>query len=158
MALEETVCQVCVEGHEPQFHWVCRCSHRFLVSIRDVAYRRMEELLSVATSGQPAIGRLVLGMAKADDGHRVCIGDWSAANVRSARSGIPEASLHDVKWTLKLIQPILIQIHDLWDTRTAILSGVPIPGTKPRLRRQRFYAVAEGENRGVYESYAEVQL
>ena len=98
-------------------------------------------------------------MAKADDGHGVCIGDWCAAHARSARAGIHNASLHDVKWTLKLIQPILIQmVHDLWDTRTAILTGVPIPGTRPRLRRQRFYAVAEGDNKGVYESYAEVQL
>ena len=49
-------------------------------------------------------------------------------------------------------------VHDLWDSRNEILTGVPIPGTRPRLRRQRFYAVAEGVHKGVYESYAEVQL
>ena len=49
-------------------------------------------------------------------------------------------------------------VQDLWDTRTAILIGVPIPGTRPRLRKQRFYAVTEGDSKGVYESYAEVQL
>ena len=51
---------------------------------------------------------------------------------------MPDASLHDVKWTLKLIQPHLVQMaHDFWDTRTAILTGA---------------------HTGIYESYAEVQL
>ena len=49
-------------------------------------------------------------------------------------------------------------VQDLWDAGCAILKGVPIPGTRPRLRRQRFFAVPEGEHKGVYESYAEVQL
>ena len=60
----------------------------------------MVELLDVDTPSQAAIRHLVIGMAKGGDGHRVCIGDWSAVNVRSARVGIPDASLHDVKWTL----------------------------------------------------------
>ena len=48
--------------------------------------------------------------------------------------------------------------HDLWDTRTAILTGVPVPDTRPRLKRQKFYAVPSGVHKGIYESYAEVQL
>ena len=31
-------------------------------------------------------------------------------------------------------------------------------GTNPRLRRQRFYAVADGDHKGVYNTYAEIQL
>ena len=65
-ALEESICQVCVEDHESQFHWVCRCNNRTLVAIRDGAFSRMEVLLSGATPGQAAIGQLVIGMAKAD--------------------------------------------------------------------------------------------
>ena len=127
----------CVEGRESQFHWwVCRCNHKTLVAIGDSAFTRIDGLLTAATPSRMAIGRLVTGMARTDDGHRVCIGDWSAANVCKAIAGLPDASLHDVRWTLKLIQPILIQmVHDLWDTRTAILTGVPVPGTRPRLRR-----------------------
>ena len=53
--------------------------------------------------------------------------------------------------------------HDLWDTRPGVpFSQVPRsrvpPGTRPRLRRQKFYAVPTGEHKGVYESYAETQL
>ena len=98
-ALEESICQVCVEDHESQFHWVCRCNNRTLVAILDVAISRMEDLFSEATPGQATIGQLVIGMARANEGHRVCIGDWSASNVRSARTGIPDASLHDLRWT-----------------------------------------------------------
>ena len=36
-------------------------------------------------------------------------------------------------------------VQDLWDTRWAILTGVPVPGTQSRLHK------------GVNESYAEVQ-
>ena len=129
------------------------------MGIRAKTYARIDELLSVTTPSQVAIGNLVSAMAKAKNGHRVCIGDWSAVNVRSARAGLPDAGLHDVRWTLKLIQPLLIQmVHDLWDMRTAILTGAPIPGIRPRLRRQRFCAAAEGDHKGMYESYAEVQL
>ena len=48
--------------------------------------------------------------------------------------------------------------HDLWNTRCAILTGVPEPGTRPRLKRQKFYAVPSGVHKGMYESYSEVQL
>ena len=71
----------------------------------------------------------------------------------------PDASLHDVNWTLQLIQPHLVQMaHDRWDARCAILTGVPVPGTRPRLMRQKFYAVPSGVHKGIYESYAEVKL
>ena len=51
-ALEETVCQVCVEEHESQFHWVCRCNHKTLVGIREKTYARIDELLSMATPSE----------------------------------------------------------------------------------------------------------
>ena len=76
-----------------------------------------------------------------------------------ARGVLPDASLYDVKWTLQLIQLHLIQMaRDLWDPLCAILTGILVPGTRPRLRRQKFYAVPTGEHKGIYESYAEVQL
>ena len=141
-ALEETVCEVCVDGHESQYHWVCRCSHEAMTSVRVKARGKIDELLLEATEAQQEIGRAVLQMADEEEGHRIVVGDWSAANISSARRALPDASLHDVKWTLKLIQPYLVQMaHDLWDTRTAILTGVPVPGTRPRLKRQKFYAV-----------------
>ena len=119
-ALGETVCQVCVEGHDTQYHWVCACNHTSLVAIRDSAYHKVDELLQTSTTPQQAIGRIVLTMAKADDGHGLC-GGWNAANLRTARVRLPDASLHDVKWTLKLVQPHLIQmVH-------AILTRRPIP-------------------------------
>ena len=145
-ALAETVCEVCTDGHESQCHWVCRCS-------------KIDELLLEASDAQQEIGRTVLRMVDEDEGHRIVVGDWSAANISSARRALPDASLHDVKWTLKLIQPHLVQMaHDLWDTRCAVLTGVPVPGTRPRLKRQKFYAVPSGVHKGIYESYAEVQL
>ena len=77
----------------------------------------------------------MLLMVDEDEGRRIVVGDWSAANISTARSSLPVASLHDVKWTLKLIQPHLLQMaHDLWDTRTAVLTGVPVPGSTPRLQ------------------------
>ena len=98
-------------------------------------------------------------MVHEDEGHRVVGGDWSAANLRTARAALPNADLHDVRWTLQLIQPHLVQMaHDLWDTRSAILTGAPGPGTRPRPRRQKFYAAPSGEHKGVYESYVEIQL
>ena len=113
------------------------------MAIRDSAFTRIDGLLTAATPDQMAIGCLVTGMARADDGHRLCIGEWSAANICEVREGLPDASLHDVRWTLKLAQPTLIQmVHDLWDMRSAILTGVPVPGTRPRLRRQRFSMIA----------------
>ena len=33
-ALDETVCEVCVDGHESLYHWVCRCSHEAMTSVR----------------------------------------------------------------------------------------------------------------------------
>ena len=33
-----------------------------------------------------------------------------------------------------------------------------MPGTRLRLKRQKFYAVPSGVHKGIYESYAEVQL
>ena len=73
------------------------------MGIRDSAFARIDVLLSAATPSQTAIGRLVIVMAKTDDGHRVCIGDWSAANLCEARAGLPDASSNDVMWTLKLL-------------------------------------------------------
>ena len=61
------------------------------MAIRDTAFTRIDELLSAATPSQMAIGNLVVGIARANDGHRVCIEDWSVANVRSARTGLPDA-------------------------------------------------------------------
>ena len=72
-----------------------------------------------------------------DDGHRVCVGDWSATNLCSASEALPGASLHDIKWTLKLVQPHLIQmVQDLWDTRWAMghtyrSTGTGHPTTTP---------------------------
>ena len=123
------------------------------MAIRDPAYARIDVLLIASTPSRMAIGSLVIGMARNDDGHKVCIGDGSAANLCKARAGLQDAPLHDVKWTLKLIQPILIQmVQDFWDTRTAILTGVPVPGTRPRIRRQRFRAVAEGDHGSTAEA------
>ena len=159
IALDETVCEVCMDGHESQYHWVCRCSHAAMKAVRTKARSKIDELLLEASDAQQDIGRSVLQMVDEEEGHRIVVGDWSAANISSARRALPDASLHDVKWTLKLIQPYLVQMaHDLWDTRTAILAGVPVPGTRPRLKKQKFYAVPSGAHKGIYESYAEVQL
>ena len=89
----------CVVGHESQYHWVNLCNNKALVAIRDSAYGKLFELLQFATSAQQTVGRTVLTMTRADDGHRVCVGDWSTANLRTAREALPDASLHDVKWT-----------------------------------------------------------
>ena len=97
LALEETVCQVYVEGHESQYPWVCVCNHKALVAIRDAAYGKTEELLQAVTPIQNSIN-----IFRADGGHRVCVGDWSAANLRTAREALPDAPFRDVKWTLKL--------------------------------------------------------
>ena len=35
---------------------------------------------------------------------------------------------------------------------------MPVPGSRPRLRRKRFFAVTKGEHKGAYESYAEELL
>ena len=97
-------------------------------------------------------------MINEDEGHRIVVGDWNAFNICSAKRALPDASLHDVKWTLQLIQPHLVQMaHDFWDKRCAILTGVPVPGTRPRLKRQTFYAVPSEEHKGINESYAEIQ-
>ena len=111
-------------------------------------------------TAQQAFGRAVLSMTRTDEGHRVGVGDWSTANhLRTAWAAHPDASQHDVKWTLKPVQPHLIQlVQDLWDSRCAILTGVPVPSSRPRLRRQRFFAVAEVVHKGINEFYVEVQL
>ena len=130
-----------------------------MTAIRTKTLSKVEGFLMDASEAQQEIGRMVLRMADEEEGHRVVIGDWSASNQESARKALPKASLHDVKWPLLLIHPHLVQMaHDLWDTRCAILTGVPVPGTRPRLKRQKFYAVPSGEHKGIYESYAEVQL
>ena len=91
-----------------QYHWVCRCSHEAMSSVRTKARGKIEELLREASDALQEIDRAVLRMVDADEGHRVVVGDWSAANISSARRALPDASLHDVKWTLKLIQPHLV--------------------------------------------------
>ena len=113
VALKETVYHVCAEGHESQFHWTCTCNHKALVAIRDSAYSKMDELLQAATTPQQAIGWTVLTMARADDGHRVCVGDWSAANLRRARVALPYTSL-------QLVQPRLIRMVQDYGTHGAL--------------------------------------
>ena len=119
-ALAESVCEVCADEHESQFHWVCRCSHLAMAAVRTKARSKIEGLLTEASEAQQEIGRTVLRMVDEDEGHRTVVGDWSAANISSARRAFPEAPLHDVKWTLQLIQPHLVRMaYDLWDTRCA---------------------------------------
>ena len=91
-----------MDGHESQYHWVCRCSHEAMTSVRTKARSKIEGLLREASDAQQEIGRAVLRMADEDEGHRVVVGDWSAANISSARRALPDVSLHDVKWTLML--------------------------------------------------------
>ena len=116
-----------------------------MISIRMAVFDKLEALLLEASDEQQTIGRIVIRMTNEDEDHRIVVGDWSASNFCSARRDLPDASLPDVKWTLQLIQPHLVQMaHDLWDARCAILTGVPAPGTRPRLTRHKFYAVPFG--------------
>ena len=86
--------------------------------VRATAFSKLAHLLQAAAPDPPEIGRVVLDMFKVDDGHRVVVGDWSTANISTARRALPDTSLHDVKWMLQLIQSHLIHVaHDLCDTR-----------------------------------------
>ena len=145
------MCPGCDEGHATQWHWIYQCNHKALVILRTDEHGKIEELLHFVTSPQQAIGRQVMDL--------VHVGDWSAAQLRATRSAHPYALLYDVRWVYNLIQPHLIQLaQELWDTRRAILTRISVPGTRPRLRKQRFYAVAEGEHKGIHESYADIPI
>ena len=56
MAFEESVCQVCVEGHESQFPLGVQMQHTTLVTIRETGFARIDELLHAATPNQMSIG------------------------------------------------------------------------------------------------------
>ena len=122
-ALAESVCEVCVGGHESQHHWMCRCSHLAMAAARTRVRSKIDGLLTEASEAQQEIGWTVLRMVDEEEGHRIVMGDWSATNISPARRALPDVSLHDVKWTLRFVQPHLVQMsHDLWDTRCAILT------------------------------------
>ena len=76
-----------------------------MITIRKATFNKLEALLQEASDNQQEIGRTIIRMINDDEGHR-------------DSSGRLECVQHDVKWTLQLIQPHLIQMaHDLWDTK-----------------------------------------
>ena len=77
------------------------------MAIRNSPFSKMGELLQAATAAQQAIGQTVITMSRDDEGHWVCAGDWRAKTLWTARVALPDASLHDAKWTSKLIQPYI---------------------------------------------------
>ena len=86
-------------------------------AIRMAVFNKLDALLLEASDDQQEIGRKVLGVINEDEGHRIVVGDWSAAHTCSVRTALAVAVMHDVKWILLLIQPHLDQMaHDLWDT------------------------------------------
>ena len=83
-------------------------------------------------------------MINDDEGHRIVVGDWSASNTM-------------LNGRFSSSNPISFKWPTIFGTQSCdILSGVPVPGTRPRLKRQKFYAVPSGEHKGIYDLYAEI--
>ena len=161
-SVEEAVtlgtCPVCKIAMDSQDHWLCRCPHPMLQDARAVRYAKIEEEALLMPIPLRNAVRDIASLSRGLQGNRVCVGNWSEAQVDEMRRTWPALTHTEVLDVLTFTQGHLREmVNDVWDTRARILGSSKRP-TRPPVRREKYYVIIDGPGRGLYPSLSAARL